>query len=126
MSISKAKRLIVYKKYNGKCAYCGKEIQLTDMQVDHIIPQRICTDKETADRIENLNPSCRRCNHYKRARSIERFRELLMKLHTKIQEIYIGKVAEDYGVIKVEPWNGKFYFEKVEDTKYEKENILLQ
>lgn len=111
--MTKNQRLMVYNKYGGRCAYCGKKLELKDMQVDHIIPQRICIDKETANRIENLNPSCRRCNHYKRARSIERYRELILKLHEKIRDQYLNKVAEDYGVIEVKPWDGKFYFEKV-------------
>jgi 5-methylcytosine-specific restriction endonuclease McrA len=83
------------------------------MQVDHIKPQRIFVYKTVADCIENLNPSCRRCNHYKRAHSIETFRELLLKLHKKIAEQYLNKVAEDYEIIKIEPWDGKFYFERV-------------
>lgn len=34
--ISKRIRELVYAKYNGHCAYCGSEITLKDMQVDHI------------------------------------------------------------------------------------------
>lgn len=119
--MTKVKRRQVYDKYGGHCAYCGKAIELKDMQVDHIIPQRAYSfiDKETADRIENLNPSCRRCNHYKRARSVERFRELLLTLHSRVRDIYIGKVAEDYGIIKVEPWDGIFYFEKAGNKRKE-------
>lgn len=111
--MNKTKRLQVYNKYGGRCAYCGREIEYKDMQVDHIVPQRLCIDKKVADQIENLNPSCRKCNHYKRARCIERYRELILKLHTKIRDIYLCEVAENYGVIKIEPWDGKFYFEKI-------------
>ena len=32
-------RTKVYNKYNGHCAYCGKEIEYKDMQVDHIMPK---------------------------------------------------------------------------------------
>jgi len=39
MSFLKQKRIEIYSKYNGRCAYCGEEIQLKDMQVDHIIPK---------------------------------------------------------------------------------------
>jgi hypothetical protein len=79
------------------------------MQVDHIEPQRI----GGADDVDNENPSCRRCNHYKRAHSLETFRGMLKTLHERTQKIYICKVAEDYGIIKVTPWDGKFYFERV-------------
>jgi hypothetical protein len=38
---------------------------------------------------------------------------MLKTLHDRIRQIYICKVAEDYGIIKIEEWKGKFYFEKV-------------
>lgn len=37
--ISKKIREIVYKKYNGHCAYCGCKIEYKDMQIDHIVPK---------------------------------------------------------------------------------------
>ena len=40
MAISKSKREEVYQKYNGHCAYCGREIAYKDMQVDHFLPLR--------------------------------------------------------------------------------------
>lgn len=33
----------------------------------------------------------------------------------KVRDIYINKVAEDYGIIKIKPWDGKFYFERGEE-----------
>jgi len=114
MAISKALRLQVYNKYNGHCAYCGKEIAYKDMQVDHIVPQNAhwFYEKGYVGHSENLNPSCRRCNHYKRANSLDLYRKLLISLHDRVRGQYICKVAEDYGIIKIEPWNGKFYFEE--------------
>lgn len=109
--MTKAERMQTYNKYGGHCAYCGKKIEYKDMQVDHIDPQRLYADKAIADRYENRNPSCRRCNHYKRAHSLETFREMLRTLHKRMRDIYINKVAEDYGIIKIKPWDGKFYFE---------------
>ena len=114
--MTKVKRIETYDKYGHRCAYCGKPIEFKDMQVDHLTPQRMLygIDRQHADCSENLMPSCRRCNHYKRAHSLERFRELLLTLHERVREIYICKVAEDYGIIEVKPWDGKFYYEKVE------------
>lgn len=106
--MKKDKRVEVYNKYNGHCAYCGKKMEYKDMQVDHIIPKRI----GGSDDVENLNPSCRRCNHYKRANTLEGYRELISTLHERIRKQYLDKVAEDYGVIIVKPWDGKFYFER--------------
>jgi len=115
MSVTKAMRQQVYEKYGGHCAYCGRPIEFKDMQVDHIEPKRNYpgfVHDEIADRIDNLNPSCRRCNHYKRASSLKTFRRLLLTLHERVQAQYICKVAEDYGIIKVEPWDGKFFYER--------------
>lgn len=107
--MKKQKRIEVYNKYQGHCSYCGKEIEYKDMQVDHIQSKRM----GGTDDMSNLNPSCRRCNHYKRANSLEAFRELMLTLHERIRKQYINKVAEDYGVINVNAWDGEFYFEEV-------------
>ena len=106
--MAKIDRHRVHAKYNGHCSYCGKVISIKDMQVDHIVPKR----QGGSDHLINLNPSCRRCNHYKRAYRLDRYRELSAKLHLKVQGMYLCKTAEDYGIIKVDPWDGKFYFEK--------------
>ena len=105
----KIDRQKVYEKYNGHCAYCGKAIAIKDMQVDHILPKR----NGGTDDIDNLNPSCRLCNHYKRANSIECFRSFsLGGLIGRLMKIYIFRVALDYGMITINGWDKKFYFEK--------------
>ena len=30
----------VYEKCNGHCAYCGVEISMSEMQIDHVIPMK--------------------------------------------------------------------------------------
>ena len=74
--MTKEIRELVYKKFNGHCAYCGKKIEFKNMQVDHLIPKatREKRDIEEIECFENYMPSCRRCNHYKRANSLEGFR----------------------------------------------------
>lgn len=105
----------VHIKYGGHCAYCGKKIAYKDMQVDHIIPKIYGeVTGHNVDTIENYNPSCRRCNHYKRGESLDNFRLLLKTLHERTQKIYINKVAEDYGIIKIQPFDGLFYFERLQ------------
>jgi len=118
----KIDRQKIYDKFNGHCAYCGGEIKFKDMQVDHIkaksnnkpIGRDLMGDLiyPDIDDIINLMPSCRRCNHYKRAETLEHFRILLRTLHERIHDKYIVKVAEDYGIIEYHIWDGKFYFEK--------------
>lgn len=102
-------RTEVYQKYNGHCAYCGKKIEIAEMQVDHIKAKR---NGGTND-IENLNPSCRSCNHYKRAFDLEGYRKYLLTLDERIRKDYINRVAIDYGVISLTKFDGRFYFEKL-------------
>lgn len=107
----KIDRKAVYEKYDGCCAYCGKPIEFMDMQVDHIIPKI----RGGTDEFENLNPSCRRCNHYKRQMSLEAFRDTIGKIPSKLmRDSYIFKVGVDYGFW--EQWDRKvtFYFEEQE------------
>jgi len=106
-----AMRKMVYAKYNGHCAYCGREITFKEMQVDHIFPR--CSNVANVESLSNKNPSCRRCNHYKRAETLENFRRQMKTLHERVEKIYIAKVAIDYGIIQLKPFDGRFYFEKV-------------
>lgn len=125
MAVKPIIRGMVYRKYNGHCGYCGQEITLKTMQIDHIIPRCIGhflksdvmknslkTNIKNIDEFENLMPSCRRCNHYKRAYKLEDYRRLLKSLHERIQKNYINKVGVDYGIITIKPFDGMFYFER--------------
>ena len=114
----KIDRQKVYDKYNGHCAYCGKAISIKEMQVDHILSKR---NGGTND-IDNLNPSCRLCNHYKRAAGIETFRnDLLDELIKRLMKIYIFRVALDYGMITINGWDKNFYCEKNGTDKAQQE-----
>ena len=108
MSINKKVRELVYTKYDGKCGYCGKSIEYKDMQIDHIQPQRI----NGTNSIDNLMPTCRLCNHYKRGNSLHQFRHwLLGGLIDRIRKLYIVRVAERYGMIEFHEWDKNFYYE---------------
>jgi 5-methylcytosine-specific restriction endonuclease McrA len=114
--MNKELRKRVYGKYGGKCAYCGRHVECKDFQVDHIIPKgrfHVYTHKPDykVNDFENLNPACRRCNHYKRSYLLEDFRQLVRTIHERISKEYINKVAIDYGVIELKPFDGVFYFE---------------
>ena len=122
----KIDRKAVYDKFNGHCAYCGNPIHFEAFQVDHIVPKHLghfyksITMKnhvngkgENVDSLENLFPSCRRCNHYKRGETLQSFRVTMETLHKRIMDIYICKVAKDYGIISIKPFDGLFYFERI-------------
>jgi 5-methylcytosine-specific restriction endonuclease McrA len=126
-TIPKKVRLEVYDKYNGRCAYCGKKIEYKDMQLDHLIPvQREWFKKYTEEEIEcfeNYMPSCRRCNHYKRAHSLKMFREMIEEIPKKLyRDNYIYKVGLDYGLLEPHEHKIEFYFEKVEKEKSAQKN----
>lgn len=115
-NISKALRQSVYAKYGGRCAYCGKRITLKDMQIDHI--NSVYNYGENAV-IENLMPSCRSCNFYKSTMSIEKFREQIGKVKSRLEKIFIYRLARDYRLIYENNIKVKFYFEKIEEEKEE-------
>lgn len=111
MALSKAIRQVVHAKYGGRCAYCGREIAYKDMQVDHFVPKR-GWDENGSDDISNLMPSCRMCNHYKRAHSLETFRRYIQEIPRKLRENYIYKIGVVYGNVVESPKPIEFYFEK--------------
>jgi uncharacterized protein (TIGR02646 family) len=118
VSFSKKKREAVYAKYDGHCAYCGRAIDIKDMQVDHFKPQRAWNAEDAGtDDISNLMPSCRMCNHYKRANSLETFRRYIAEIPRKLRENYIYKVGIVYGNVIENEKPIEFYFEKMEERK---------
>lgn len=111
MSFSKSVRQQVYKKYDGHCAYCGRQIGIKDMQIDHFIPKRGWSE-QGSDELENLMPSCRLCNHYKRANSLETFRRYISEIPKKLKQNYIYKVGLVYGNVIENEKPITFYFER--------------
>ena len=109
----KIDRQFIFEKFDGRCAYCGREITITNFQVDHIKPKA----SGGTDNIDNLNPSCRLCNHYKRSGDIEYLRWLLVEMKHKLDKIYIFNVAEKYGMLEWKNFDGKFYFERIKDKQ---------
>ena len=120
--ISKKLREKKKKKYNGHCAYCGCELEIKDMQVDHVLSvarAKWIKDELDLNNIDNLMPSCRSCNYYKDTCSIETFRKNLSTLMERVRKQYIFRLAEKYGMVQEMNWDGKFYFEKVNDETKE-------
>ncbi len=120
MSISKKKRLEVYEKTNGHCYYCGKSL-LRQWQVDRIMP---LYKNDTAeflenhgitrgtDDMDNLAPSCARCNHWKGTMSIITFRKQIKAQHERLLRNAPGyRLAYDMGLIQFDT-KVIFYFEK--------------
>ena len=119
----KVNRFEIWNKFGGKCAYCGVEVEEKKFHIDHIDPhwhnlteqkaKKIGVKKGTHE-IENLNPSCPRCNRWKSTWNIEQFREeirLQVERLNKYSPSY--RISKDYGLIEEKNITVKFYFEKI-------------
>lgn len=107
-SFSASKTVTVYKKFGGRCAYCGDDLG-DNFQIDHFIPR----SKGGSGRLDNLFPSCSLCNYQKGGRTIEEFRTYRAKMKTGIP--YFSKEQSDWlldrGFYNHLPEGGAFYFE---------------
>ena len=114
--IKQSTRSRVVDKCDRRCSYCGKELEIKTFQVDHYYPiNSEAYYKAIGINVHdyrNLMPSCRSCNHYKRADKPEDFKIKMMSIHERIIKNYINKVGIDFGVIKITPFDGLFYWEK--------------
>ena len=113
--ISKQERELVYLKYDGHCAYCGKKIDYKEMQVDHInaVYQAEYYGKEVDNSLENYNPACRQCNFYKDTFTIEEFRyNIKHTLIRKLERDFNYKMLIKYGLLEQHDIPVTFYFEK--------------
>lgn len=114
-SIPKHIREQVYEKYNGHCAYCGIELEYKDMQVDHLVPIEGWSEQGD-DSFDNLMPSCRMCNHYKRAHDLEYWRKMIEEIPKKLmRDSYIYRVGVRYDLVISNEHKVKFYFETVDE-----------
>lgn len=99
------KRQEVFNKTNGKCAYCGCDLDINNFHMDHIIPKSIIH----SDKINNIFPSCPDCNLSKSNLDIESFREKLEKMI--FFEHHARLISKYY---KLQPLKVTFYFENME------------
>ena len=105
----KINRQEVYDKCGGHCAYCGEEITIKQMQVDHIEPHWHTLTEQQAMRvkivkgshdIDNLNPSCARCNKWKSTYDLETFRKVIQKSIMRLERDTPNfRLARDYGLL---------------------------
>lgn len=109
MTITKKMREQLYNEMNGRCAYCGQKIDLSEMQVDHIIPRY----RGGSNNLENLICSCRSCNHYKRAANLPEFRRKIFTMIDRLKKDYVFKIAVRYGMITINKVDDNFYFERL-------------
>ena len=108
-------RQAVYKKYNGRCSYCGMEITIKQMQVDHYWPQFLAHHQPDKDnnREENLMPSCQKCNIHKHGMKPEAWRSELERQVTMLRKSAQFDRALRFGQLEITEKPIVFYFETI-------------
>lgn len=124
-ALDKAKQRLrwdIFKKYNGRCAYCGCEIDFYNFHIDHITPKRrgdsisYCEKygiEKGKDCIDNYNPSCASCNLSKSVFTLEVWRSEIFKKIERLSKYNTSfNLLHRFGVIKIVNKPVVFYFEK--------------
>ena len=129
MAFSKKQREIIHSKYNGKCAYCGCDITVKQMQVDHVIPKQYFLQHiKNRNRIpyflnhltesdvnheDNLKPTCSVCNKRKSSLDLELFRTELYEQIKRLNAYSSNyRIAKRYGLLQETLKPITFYFEQ--------------
>lgn len=106
--LKQSERVAIFEKTGGHCAYCGSALELSKMQIDHIIP----VSRGGEDDEKNMIAACRSCNHYKSTLLLEDFREEIGKWHQRLMRDSVTyKNAVRFGVVEHKPRKIVFYFE---------------
>lgn len=90
-----AVRRSVWRKYGGRCAYCGAEVPLGKCHMDEYYPKR-------GHAPDNLMPACDSCYAHKKGKTPSEFQEFVDKCFRSIRNNRLYKLAKRYGRI-VEP-----------------------
>jgi hypothetical protein len=139
--MTKAEREIIFNKYEGRCAYCGCELQ-KGWHVDHVEPCRRLTESDhveqpegvyprfkwvercvgyanpKANHIDNYMPSCPSCNINKHGDTIEQFR---MNIQGYLRSLNLRmvqyKMVKKYGLVIETDIPVIFHFEKYKQNQ---------
>ncbi|MDR3026047.1 hypothetical protein [Chryseobacterium sp.] len=129
MKLTKAQREILYKKYGGKCAYCGCELPerwLADVIVDPIRNSKWNNELQKweyvglyknsdLESIDNRNPCCKSCDVHKSSKTLEQFRQSLYGLLKLVTEEYgYYKILNRFGMLQETGQKVRFFFETYE------------
>lgn len=112
-AIPTATRKFVHQKYGGRCAYCGAEISLKGMHVDHLRSLK----RGGTNELDNLMPACSLCNTYKGSSCLEALRNTIKITLSHYRDDHFFPLVLRYTAREIKPkWNGKFYFETLKIT----------
>ncbi len=101
--ISKSVKEEVYRRFNGRCAYCGWPVLFNEMEIDHSTPISRSLNEDSDDYINsiyNLRLTCHECNNFKSNMSAGEFK---LYLENKLMEDLCKdpkyKMAVKYGFV---------------------------
>ena len=123
-------REMVYQKFDCRCAYCGEQIKLKDMQVDHVVPKsrfqsfiknrwvpsflKHLTEFD-CDHLDNLFPACRVCNKWKNDWDLGMFKSEIQQQVKRLFDYSSNfRMAIRYNLIQETGNPVIFYFERGE------------
>ena len=99
----------IFSKFEGKCAYCGNEITIDNMTVDHIRPKSKGGSLSTF----NCYPACSRCNTLKGDGTVEDLRNKIKYSLNQLKKSKEYQIARKYKLVSSLDEEVVFYFEKV-------------
>lgn len=101
----KVNRRKIYEITNGKCFYCGCDLDFNNFHADHFVSKFMGGKQRN-----NLVPSCPDCNLCKGKLEIEQFRQ---KIKNILNDRFEGRILKKY--YGIEEQEIKFYFEREEN-----------
>lgn len=105
-----ALRHAVLAKYDARCAYCGKPLNIKTLTTDHILP----ASRGGKYVLENLNPACHRCNLAKANYTPEEWRTEIARTTTLLKRFPDVRLCLAVGAISLHPRKLEFYYETLE------------
>lgn len=123
---TKSQRAALKAKYDGRCAYCGCE--LDKMQADHLLPcirvkyesdgyTRLAAPymvKPERNVVSNMMPACPGCNKHKGGYLLEGWRDILQRSAAILRrDNSTFRAGERMGIIAVDEQPITFYFERL-------------
>jgi len=114
---NKSIRGLIKIKYDGRCAYCGVNMENSGFTIDHIEPikRHLPSLERGPDTIENMNPCCPSCNTLKSDYSLEEFRHRITDRVTRLNNDSAAyRAAKRFGLVVEKRIPVVFYFERHE------------
>lgn len=107
---TKEERKRLLEEFDCKCAYCGCDLNLRTMQLDHIIP----LERNGKEELSNIFPVCKDCNTYKGLQTYNDFKASVARIPLTLgKKTASFRMLQRLGFVPRGIWNFLFNFEKM-------------